>query len=96
MAGVEFGVAQTLGQALAVAARVGIDPFDGLPERGMPASFGGALGQARLGGRGRLVRGQRLVMPCRANVGVVADPALELRERIPAERAFEVGVEASA
>jgi hypothetical protein len=88
-----FGIAQAIGQALAVAARVGIDPFDGLPEGGMPARFGGALGQACLGRRGRLVRGQRLVVPLQGHVGVVAHPALELREVLPAERTFQVGIE---
>lgn len=87
------GVAQAIGQALAVAARVGIDPLDGFPERGMPTRFGGALGQACLGRRGGLVRGQRLVVPLQGHVGVVADPALELWEVLPAERAFQVGIE---
>src|SRR3546814_9946082 len=70
-----------------------IDPFDRLPERRMPARFGGALGQTCLGRRGRLVRGQRLVMPLQCDVGVVADPPLELREVLPAERTFQVGIE---
>ncbi|KFJ91449.1 hypothetical protein JF55_13685 [Pseudomonas sp. 1-7] len=35
-----------------------------------------------------LVRGQRLVVPLQRHIGVVADPALELREVLPAERAF--------
>src|SRR3546814_1766966 len=59
----------------------------------MAAGFGDALDQTRLGRRGRLVRGQRLVMPLQGHVGVAADPALELREVLPAERTFQVGIE---
>ena len=59
----------------------------------MPTCFGGALGQACLGGGSRFVRGQRLVLPLQGHVGVAADPALELRKVRSAERAFEVGIE---
>src|SRR3546814_18864935 len=64
--------------------------LDGLPEGSMAAGFGDALDQTRLGRRGRLVRGQRLVMPLQGHVGVAADPALELREVLPAERTLPV------
>ena len=59
----------------------------------MPAGFGDALDQTRLGQRGRLVRSQRLVVPLQGHVGVAADPALELREVLPAERTFQIGIE---
>src|SRR3546814_19957095 len=59
----------------------------------MAAGFGDALDQTRLGRRGRLVRGQRLVVPLQDHIGVAADPALELREVLPAEWAFELRIE---
>ena len=53
--GREVWIAQPLGQALPVAARMGIDPLHGLPECGVTAGLADALDQARVGGRRGLV-----------------------------------------
>jgi len=89
----QVGVAQVLGQALAVAARVGIYPLDGLPEGGMPAGFAGAFRQTRFGRSGRFMCGQRQVVPLQGHVGIAGHPTFEHREIGPAERAFEVRVQ---
>mmetsp|Transcript_21056 Transcript_21056/g.81522 ORF Transcript_21056/g.81522 Transcript_21056/m.81522 type:complete len:276 (-) Transcript_21056:3360-4187(-) len=85
-------IAQALGQALAVAAGVRIDPFDRPPERGRAAGLTNALDQARIGSRRRLVRRQRQVVPLPVHLGVRVDPLLQRREVRAAERTFEVGV----
>ena len=90
--GREVGIAQPLGQALPVAARMGIDPLHGLPERGVTASLADALDQARVGGCRGLVHRERQVMPLPGDLGMLVDPAFEHGEVRTAERAFEVGV----
>ena len=59
----------------------------------MAARFAGALRQARFGRRGRLMRGQREVVPLQGHVRVAGHPTLEHWEIGSAERAFEVRVE---
>jgi hypothetical protein len=57
---------------------VDIDPLDSLPEGGMAAGFARAFHQARFGGRGRLMRGQRQVVPLQGHVRIAGHPTLEL------------------
>ncbi|KAG1370675.1 hypothetical protein G6F60_015649 [Rhizopus arrhizus] len=45
----------------------------------MAARFAGALRQARFGRRGRLMRGQREVVPLQGHVGIAGHPTVSVK-----------------